>query len=197
MPLSPGSPSRGYIPNGTEVREGPTHVEISEPGRAGTLVYENLATLAGRGAQTTKVKDVFVTGEVCPPCLFLFSWHACLVPDATENLSYPIWLIVYFCVCVVSLGPFCVGTVQLVGPRETMRWVHESLQRIRAFLSFLSSLLSRSFLLTHTFSVCRSTGTEENGCTGDTWWATRTGTCQDGGAIRSRCRRWRGMRGVS
>lgn len=64
VPLSPGNPSRGYVPNGTEVREGPTSLEILEPGRKDPIVYQNLASLGLCKKRRAKVKDVFVTGEV-------------------------------------------------------------------------------------------------------------------------------------
>ncbi|TCD67735.1 hypothetical protein EIP91_011977 [Steccherinum ochraceum] len=61
-PLSPGNPARGYVPNGTEVREGPTSLEIVEPGRNAPIIYQNVAHLRKMEVQP-KVKDVFVTGE--------------------------------------------------------------------------------------------------------------------------------------
>ncbi|THH28764.1 hypothetical protein EUX98_g5427 [Antrodiella citrinella] len=63
VPLSPGNPARGYVPNGTHVREGPTHLEIIDPGRKKPHIYHSLASLAARRENGARVKDVFITGE--------------------------------------------------------------------------------------------------------------------------------------
>ncbi|KAH8079828.1 hypothetical protein BXZ70DRAFT_901552 [Cristinia sonorae] len=61
-PLKPGNPARAYIPAGTEIREGPTSVEIVEAGRKEPLVYHSIASRV-KHQSGARVKDVFITGE--------------------------------------------------------------------------------------------------------------------------------------
>ncbi|KAI0946302.1 hypothetical protein AcV7_010314 [Taiwanofungus camphoratus] len=63
-PMSPGNPLRGYIPNGAQLHEGPSGLEVREPGRK-PVVYESWAAVRQRAPdeRQRRVKDVFVTGE--------------------------------------------------------------------------------------------------------------------------------------
>lgn len=68
--MSPGNPLRGYIPNGAQLHEGPSGLEVREPGRK-PVVYESWAAVRQRAPdeRQRRVKDVFVTGEVRQPLL--------------------------------------------------------------------------------------------------------------------------------
>ncbi|KAI0076883.1 hypothetical protein K474DRAFT_1597216 [Panus rudis PR-1116 ss-1] len=72
-PLGPGNPSRGYIPNGTELDETVDTLEIFEQGSREAIIYRSCDSIKkdiqkmGSDKWKGKVKDVIVTGEVrCP-----------------------------------------------------------------------------------------------------------------------------------
>ncbi|KAI0791033.1 hypothetical protein C8Q75DRAFT_86094 [Abortiporus biennis] len=71
-PLGPGNPSRGYIPNGTEIRqlEGNGAIEVFERGRREPIIYRSYSSLLTDEVKKkelakgkVRVKDIFVIGE--------------------------------------------------------------------------------------------------------------------------------------
>ncbi len=77
-PVSPGNPLRGYIPNGSQVRETSEGLEIKEPGQVDAVLYRSWSSLQTEDKKPKgKLVDIFVTGEVSLP-----HWHVrCLRSD--------------------------------------------------------------------------------------------------------------------
>ena len=63
-PISPGNPLRGYVPNGSQMRETSEGLEIKEPGQAEEVLYQSWSRLQKAEKAKGKLVDVFVTGEV-------------------------------------------------------------------------------------------------------------------------------------
>ncbi|RDX47668.1 hypothetical protein OH76DRAFT_1405740 [Lentinus brumalis] len=62
--ISPGNPLRGYIPNGSQVRETSEGLEIKEPGQADAVLYRSWSSLQTEDKKPKgKLVDIFVTGE--------------------------------------------------------------------------------------------------------------------------------------
>lgn len=65
VPLAPGNPGRGYIPDGTQIKVSADRLELIRYtfGPKKVLVYHSWASVQKMGA-ADRVKDVFLTGEV-------------------------------------------------------------------------------------------------------------------------------------
>lgn len=61
-PLIPGSPLHAYMPQGTEVNEGPEGLQVRVPGCM-PVMYASWARIPERERSNRRVRDVIITGE--------------------------------------------------------------------------------------------------------------------------------------
>ena len=107
-PLPGGDPLKSYFPNDTQLRETTDCLMIQYSGSPDTFQYQSSTvsqSLLRRGE--VRVRDVILIGEV---------------RSVSEFGKFNLFTLV--------IGPFCMGPIQIVGSRETIRWFHQLFERL-------------------------------------------------------------------
>jgi len=108
-PLPGGNPLKSYFPHDAQLRETKDGLTMRYSGSPDLFQYYSFGNSQQlQRSGDVRVRDVIIIGEVC----------GCV------NLEH------FLLYALVILGTFCLGPVQIGGPRQALRWLHQFAKRL-------------------------------------------------------------------